>query len=197
MDHSDIQLVLFAKAGQNDRAFAELVRRHQARLRAFLTRLCGSPVLADDLAQNTFLKAHSAIQDFTSGKSFRAWLTAIAYREFLMHCRKEKSDARLKTAINEQQTIIDKNTSDISIDLQRSLRALDEKDRAAILLCDAAGYSHSEASTVLDLPLGSVKTCIARARKQMREFMEAGRPPLELSDKATGKPIINGASYAI
>ncbi|NNL87550.1 MAG: hypothetical protein HKP25_00630 [Marinicaulis sp.] len=55
-----------------------------------------------------------------------------------MHFRKEKLNARLKTAINDQPEHAEKNTNDLTIDLQRSFGALNEKDRAAILLCNAA-----------------------------------------------------------
>ena len=81
MELSDIDLVTLAKAARDSAAFEALVRRHQAPLRAFLIRLTGEPALADDLAQEAFLKAHRALDAFRGGSSFRSWLFAIAMRE--------------------------------------------------------------------------------------------------------------------
>lgn len=175
MDGTDIDLVMRAKAVGDDKAFAVLVKRHQARLRAFLRRLCGDPSLADDIAQDAFLKAHTALGSFKGGGSFRSWLYAIAYREFLQASRKAKAAMRIENALKSATAHApDRDTkleSSLSLDLQRALGALNEEERAAILLCDAAGLSHGEAAVALSAPLGSVKTYVARARQKMRDAL--------------------------
>ncbi|HBS32540.1 MAG TPA: hypothetical protein DEA40_12500, partial [Parvularcula sp.] len=80
MELSDIDLVILAKAARDSAAFETLVKRHQAPLRAFLVRLTGEPALADDLAQEAFLKAYRALDGFRGGASFRSWLFSIALR---------------------------------------------------------------------------------------------------------------------
>ncbi len=175
MGPNDIELVTLAKVAQDSAAFTELVRRHQARLRAFLRRLCGSDHLADDIAQETFIKAHEGLAAFRGGASFRSWLYAIAYREFLQDRRREKAAARLKDALQSDAANIQASSGAIedglSMDLRRALLELEESERAALLLCDAAGLSHSEAARVLNTPLGSIKTYIARGRNKMRETL--------------------------
>ena len=180
MEPGDIELVTLAKAAQDGRAFATLVSRHQARLRAFLVRLCGDAALADDMAQEAFLKAHAGLAGFRGGASFRSWLYAIAYREFLQDARKAKATARLEIALHE-------NAGDhpaggleagTSLDLRRALAGLEEMERASILLCDAAGFSHAEAAAALSAPLGSVKTYVARAREKMRAALTAETAPV-------------------
>lgn len=171
-DLSDIDLVMTAKVAGDDTAFAVLVRRHQGRLRAFLTRLCADASLADDIAQDTFLKAYAALASFKGGGSFRSWLCAIAYREFLQHRRKVGAAARIEDALQSQAEHSGDNTNGLeaglSMDLRRALAQLEDKERAALILCDAMGMSHSEAATTLTAPLGSIKTYIARARDKMR-----------------------------
>ncbi|MCA8888440.1 MAG: RNA polymerase sigma factor, partial [Parvularculaceae bacterium] len=76
MDLNDTDLVTLAKAARGSAAFDTLVRRHQAALRAFLLRLSGDAAMADDLAQETFIKAYRAIEGFRGGASFRSWLFA-------------------------------------------------------------------------------------------------------------------------
>lgn len=191
-DPADIELVTLAKAAHDERAFAALVRRHQARLRAFLIRLCGSGHLADDIAQETFMKAHARLSSFKGGGSFRSWLYAIAYREFLQDARKAKSTAKLEDALkddasNHQGAALE---AGLSLDLRRALGALDEMERASILLCDAAGFSHTEAASALSAPLGSIKTYVARARDKMRAALSEDAPvkaPRETSTPANGK----------
>jgi RNA polymerase sigma-70 factor, ECF subfamily len=199
MGPNDIELVALAKVAQGSAAFTELVRRHQARLRAFLRRLCGSDPLADDIAQETFIKAYEGLTTFRGGASFRSWLYAIAYREFLQDRRREKAAVRLKDALQSDaannETTSRAIEDGLSMDLRRALLGLEETERAALLLCDAAGLSHSEAACVLNAPLGSVKTYIARGRKKMRTALTVvseKHPP-----KTDPTPTHKGVIYAL
>jgi len=188
MGRNDIELVAIANVARDDAAFAELVHRHQARLRAFLRRLCGSEDLADDIAQEAFIKAHANLASFKGGGSFRSWLYAIAYREFLQDRRREKAATRLEHALkNDAAHGANTNTSiesGLSMDLRRALMTLDELERSALLLCDAAGLSHSEAAAATNTPLGSIKTYIGRGRKKMREAL-SGAPPQKPNEEQT------------
>ena len=175
MELNDIELVAMVKAGDERRAFTALVRRHQAKLRAFLLRLCGNGALADDLAQSAFMKAHAGLSNFTGGGSFRSWLYAIGYREFLQDARKARAAARLQETLEAGADDSTQPSTEpgLSLDLRRALASLDDMERGAILLCDAAGLSHSEAAAALEAPLGSIKTYVARAREKMRALLSA------------------------
>ena len=170
---------MLAKATQSEAAFAELVRRHQAGLRAFLRKFTRDGAEADDLAQDTLFKAYRGIQGFEGGASFRSWLYAIAWREFLQGKRKSAANDRLarEAAPAAEDEIDNSSVSELSIDLQRALASLEENERAAILLCDAAGMSHAEAASALGAPLGSVKTYVARARERLRAALAAEAAP--------------------
>jgi len=169
---SEEQLILLAQHAKDTDAFGELVKRHQAALRAFLIRLCGNLSQADDLSQISLLKAYLAINSYKAQAAFRSWLFQIAYREFLQSKRKDSLLGRLLTTLklnHPDSTIPD---FDSSIDLQRSLQLQKIPERTALILCDACGMSHSEAATVMNAPLGSVKTYLKRGREQMRICLE-------------------------
>ena len=192
MQHlSDTDLAATASATGDDKAFAILVKRHQGRLRAFLRRLGANASLADDIAQDAFLKAYAAISSFRGGGSFRSWLCAIAYREFLQARRKAGAAARIEDALKAETDVTGggdtAQAAGLSLDLRKALARLEEKERAALILCDAMGLSHSEAATALAAPLGSVKTYIARAREKMRAALapagDMQAPPLSEPQK--------------
>lgn len=173
MELSDIDLVTLAKAARDSAAFEALVRRHQAPLRAFLVRLTGEPALADDLAQEAFLKAYRALDGFRGGASFRSWLFAIAMREAQMARRREAARTRARTGARGDDEAAP--PAEFSLDLQRALAALTQEERMAALLCDAAGFSHAEAASAMAAPLGTVKTLVARARDKLRAAMTEER----------------------
>ncbi|HXI88189.1 MAG TPA: RNA polymerase sigma factor [Parvularculaceae bacterium] len=181
MDLTDIELVALAKTGESSAPFGELARRHQASLRAFLRRLGADGAAADDVAQDAFLKAHARLQTFRGGSSFRSWLYAIAWREFLQAGRKRAARERLDEALAGENG--DRETSspahDASLDLRRALQDLPETERAAVLLCDAIGMSHAEAAAALGAPLGTIKSQILRAREKMRAALGVETPPGE------------------
>lgn len=169
MELGDIDLVTLAKAARSSAAFETLVRRHQAPLRAFLIRMTGDAALADDLAQEALIKAYRALDGFRGGSSFRSWLFAIAMREAAMARRKNAARQRADERSNDPDG--ETSTAEFSIDLQRALLALTPEERAAALLCDAAGFSHAEAAGVMSAPLGTVKTLVSRAREKLRAAM--------------------------
>ena len=182
MELSDIDLVTLAKAARGSAAFETLVRRHQAPLRAFLVRLTGDAAGADDLAQEALIKAYRGLDGFRGGSSFRSWLFAIAMREALM--AKRKNMAREKIAAAADAGDAGAAPAEFSIDLQRALASLSAEERAAALLCDAAGFSHAEAAGAMAAPLGTVKSLVARAREKLRAAMSNEIGDEEAADAA-------------
>ncbi len=181
MDLNDTDLVTLAKAARGSVAFDTLVRRHQAALRAFLLRLSGDAAMADDLAQETFIKAYRAIEGFRGGASFRSWLFAIALRELAMDRRKQAARGRAAASFAEDADTeargAEAAADGFSIDLQNALGVLSREERTAVLLCDAAGFSHAEAAAAMAAPLGSVKSYVARAREKLKNALSADPAP--------------------
>jgi RNA polymerase sigma-70 factor (ECF subfamily) len=177
MSLSDFDLVILAKAARDSAAFDTLVRRHQAPLRAFLLRLTGNAAGADDIAQETFLKAFRGLNGYRGGASFRSWLFAIAIREASMARRRASAMARAEAAAGDQTDAPAEAEGFLSLDLRAALSSLSHEERAAALLCDAAGFSHAEAATAMAAPLGSVKSWVLRAREKLRAALTAEAVP--------------------
>lgn len=160
--------LLAGKAAAGDAAaFTELVRRHERRVRAFLSRLTRGQG-ADDLAQETFMKAWRMAGAWRGEGSYEGWLLRIAWREFLSR-RRKRSEEPAEPDEAEAWQIPD---AEGRLDVGRALARLPERERAAALLCFGEGCSHSEAAAILGLPLGTLKSVVARARAALVRQLE-------------------------
>jgi len=153
----------------DQKAFGQLVARHQASVRALSRRLTRSVSDGDDIAQAAFLTAWRRRSSWRGG-SFRGWVCAIAYREFLA-TRK----GRVFEASEDDHPGAPGETGE-RFDLTRALAALDDSERAAIALCLGAGLSHAEAALAMDAPLGSVKSWVLRGRAKLQKALAAYQP---------------------
>jgi len=163
----DSELARRAAAG-DAAAFSALVRAHEAGIRRFLRRLAGES--GDDLAQETFLTAWRLAGDYRGEGRYRAWLMRIAWTSFLgAHRAGHRRKAREADLPPPQPS----SNPDLAIDLERVLAALGERERAAALLCFGEGCSHAEAAGIMGLPLGTLKSIVARARAALVEKLEA------------------------
>ncbi len=180
MQLGDDELAVLASTAGDASAFGELVRRHQGAVRGFLRRLTGDHAQADDLAQEAFIKAFTKIGAYKGPGRFKSWMLSIAYREFLMHRRRMGSLNRVLGVIGMGKAgegpegFTDDATPDhagqvaASLDLEKGLAHLKGPEKEALLLCDAYGFSHSEAAKLMKAPLGTVKSHILRGRKRLR-----------------------------
>lgn len=174
MQPSDEDLVALVIAGGDERAFRALVERHQQVVRAVLMRLCRDPALADDLAQESFIRAFEKIETWSGSGSFKAWLCRIAYTEFLKGARKARAVDRTLAQFQAEPVETAAPPADVGarVDLDRALATLGEAERTCIVLCCASGLSHSEAAEITGLPLGTVKSHVNRARAKLRAWFE-------------------------
>ena len=168
----DADLVARA-SGLGDRgAFGELVLRHQSVVRSVLTRLTQNRTLADDLAQDVFLRAFNKLGQYDGRGSFRGWLCTLAYREFLQARRKRGAIEKTLETYRSDPALAPSPCvsahSGASLDLDRALGLVSDAERDCVVLCYGAGLSHSEAAETTGLPVGTVKSHIARALKKMR-----------------------------
>ena len=138
----------------------------QAPLRAFLRRLTGNAAEADDLAQDSFVFAWEHITRFDATRPFRPWLFAIAWRKFREHKR-----SWLRRMLREKNAVPDEDCyapdPGLRLDMMAALDGLPPAQRAAALLCLGADFTHGEAAQVLDVPLGTLKSHVARAREKL------------------------------
>lgn len=189
MDDRDAQaridLALVERAVREDdaRVFEHLVRRHQGLVRAQLRRLLGDdPALADDLAQETFVLAWRKLAQFRGESRFSTWLYRIAYARFQHYWRSKGWRARQESALDGddgEAAGADTPPPELVLDLDAALRHLSGNQQAALLYCVQLGLSHEEAALVLDMPLGSVKTHVARGKAKLRQLLHDWAPSPE------------------
>jgi len=171
---------------QDDReAFSVLVRRYQSPVRGFLRKLtCMNAALADDLAQETFVRAFLSLKGFRGEARLSTWLLRIAFNLFLMDRRRRLrpylSQGRRPAPLDheprdqvERVANPPEESLGLSVDLQQALGDLSEAERAAVVLCYVQGFSHNEAAAVLDCPIGTVKTHVRQGRQKLKQRLEA------------------------
>lgn len=168
----DLDLARASAAG-DVAAFTELVRRHELRVSRFLDRVTRG-VGADDLRQETFLRAWRLASSFRGKGSYAGWLLRIAWREYLRHLDRTKHEADAPKYETDEPSY-SPQPGDV-VDVNRALAALGPRERAAALLCLGEGFSHEEAAQILDLPLGTLKSIVARAKRQLTHYLEGERP---------------------
>lgn len=177
MELTDADLITRVLVDDDQHAFGELVRRHQSAVRGLLRQLARTDLaLADDLAQETFLRAYKHIRSFRGEARFSTWLYRIAYNCFREDARRRKE----LVGINEEQWQAreDPQTVDPALrhDLMQALNLLPLHERTAVILCCQNGLSHDEAARVLDIPLGTVKTNVLRGREKLKRTLAAWAP---------------------
>ncbi|MCR9266349.1 MAG: sigma-70 family RNA polymerase sigma factor [Alphaproteobacteria bacterium] len=173
MQAPDEELVALVVATKNPAAFGELVRRHQGIVRGMLQRMCRNHALADDLAQDTFIRAYEKIGSFKGTGSFKSWMCSIAYTEFLKSARKRKSTERVmekfQTGVEDTEAPRDMGSV---VDLDRGLATLKEEERTLVVMCYSCGMSHSEAAEATGMPLGTVKSHVNRGRAKLQAYFQ-------------------------
>ena len=158
---NDEDLALCRRAAAGDRAaFALLVAGHERPLRAFLGRVAG-PDLAEDLAQEAFLKAWRFAGRYDGLSRYSTWLTRIAWRCFLDTAR------RRRQALDPRDEPLQQSAGE-AVEVGDMLARLATRERAALVLCDGHGWSHAEAAELLGMPLGTLKSTVARAKARCR-----------------------------
>jgi RNA polymerase sigma-70 factor (ECF subfamily) len=178
---SDKNLIERVLIHKDRHAFDQLIKRHQSTLRYSLRQwTCWDEALADDLAQDTFLRAYQSLSKFRFESTFSTWLYRIAYRIFLDH-QKSASTRHLEYVGDDWQEEAGHSESepsdqaDLHRDLARAMQALSPDQRAAVHLHLHRQYSHQEISDIMEIPLGTVKTHINRGRQLLAEALEDWR----------------------
>ena len=169
------------------RQFEELAREHSAVLMRAALRLTGNPAEAEDLCQETLIKAYVAFDQFTPGTNFRAWVlrivantqisryrhvqrlpATVSWEELGTVSRRTDFDPRAPEQDPEEQTL----NESLSEEVGPALAALPEEFRLAVILSDMFDLSYKEIACLLEVPLGTVRSRIFRGRKLLRESLQ-------------------------
>ncbi|MBX9801796.1 MAG: RNA polymerase sigma factor [Caulobacteraceae bacterium] len=164
---TDAELVSRALSG-SDAAFSRLVERHQAAVRGFLRRMLGGGwAEADDVAQEAFLAAWQSLRSLKEPAGVRAWLCGIAWRKAQDRIRSARRGAVRDNLWLETVETPAGVAAEDRMSVAAAMAELPADVRACVALCLADGWSHGEASMALGLPLGTVKSHVARGRARL------------------------------
>ncbi|GAB5441586.1 MAG: sigma-70 family RNA polymerase sigma factor [Fuerstiella sp.] len=184
----DVQLMLQVVAG-NHAAFEDLVSRYQDRLIGFFFHMVRDRTLAEDMAQEVFMRVFRARQRYSAKARFSTWLFRIAHnlasnqkrglarrREIPLvndaserEVRPEEEILAEKSALMPTRRLDSMETQDI---VRQALEQLNERQKTAVLLHKFEGMSYQEIGEILDLNVVAVKSLLSRARSRLKETLE-------------------------
>ena len=151
--------------------FISLVEAVQQPLRRFLTALCcGDRQLADDIAQESLIKAYLSSDGLADPARFKAWLYRIAYNTFV----NSRRAVRLTVGYRETADIVSVETTDAAFRyeaLYKALGRLPDRERTSVLLFYLEGYSVKDISAISETTESAVKQHLSRGRRHLRELL--------------------------
>jgi RNA polymerase sigma-70 factor (ECF subfamily) len=189
----DADVVRLAQQGREP-AFRELVRRYERPVFSLVYRMVRDRESAEDLAQDTFVKVLNHIDRYSPEFKFSSWLFKIAHNVAIDHLRRRRLDtvsidgapdattaseveaSTIQLAAEQESPLEELASRELGSAIERAIGALRPQYRACIMLRHVEGRSYEEIAATLDLPLGTVKTYIHRARHELRRALEGMRP---------------------
>ena len=185
---SDKTLAAKASGGQ-EKAFRDLMTRYEKPVFSLVYRMVRDRGLAEDLAQETFIRAFTNIRSYNPSYKFSSWIFKIAHNLTIDHLRKkqietvsihgapdaitEEEQARTSLELEDTGELPDAYVENLELgsQIERAVGQLRPEYRTATLLRHVEGYSYQEIAKIMDLPLGTVKTYIHRARLELKEAL--------------------------
>ncbi|HLT17264.1 MAG TPA: sigma-70 family RNA polymerase sigma factor [Acidimicrobiales bacterium] len=171
-------------AGRGDQvAMAAFVRRTQPEVWRLCARL-GDRDAADDLTQEVYLRALPALARFRGDASARTWLLQVARHTCADHVRRRTRRRALVDRLITRGTDLVEPDASGAVDLDAAVATLDEDRRAAFVLTQVVGLSYAEAAEVCQVPIGTIRSRVARARSDL--LAAIGTSPEADPSDATG-----------
>ena len=167
-------------------AYDELVRRYQERIYGTIYHMTANHEDANDLAQESFIKAFHALRSFKGGSSFYTWLYRIAVNKTINFLKQRKNrthmslndldfkaehDPDLMALISDKTPRRDAGLTELQEKLNAALLKLSEPHRLVVVLHDVQGLSHEEIAKVMDCNVGTVRSRLFYARQQLQGFL--------------------------
>ena len=185
----DADVVALAQQGRED-AFREIIRRYERPVFSLVFRMVRDRETAEDLSQDAFIRVLNHLDKYRSEFKLSSWLFKIANNVAIDHLRKRQLDTismhgspHASTASDIEATSIDLESGgenaldeieakELGAEIERAIAKLRPEYRSCIMLRHVEGRSYEEIAATLDLPLGTVKTYIHRARHELRESLD-------------------------
>lgn len=168
----ELQLIARCVTVDSRRAFGRLVEEYQQPLRRFLLNLTGGDSdLADDVAQEAFLKAYLSLRSFRGCSRFGTWLYRIAYNEWVSQARRRHEERMGDTAYGLDEAHTPSRASDTRMDVNRAMASLSEPERTVVLLFYMEDRPIKEICDITGFPSGTVKSHLSRAKTKMARVL--------------------------
>src|SRR5678815_2366077 len=173
--NSDVALVS-AAVGGSEMAFRELFRRHTPHLLQFVSRVLGASASeAEDVVQDTWLRAYPALVTFRNESSFSTWLCSVGLRAALDSLRKGKRHQA--ESLFEDDASSDPPLSEDRMDIENAIARLAPGYRMVLVLHDVEGFTHDEIALQLGIAPGTSKAQLFKARRVMRALLTGWEKP--------------------
>jgi RNA polymerase sigma-70 factor (ECF subfamily) len=179
--------VLVRRAQRGDlAAYDELVRRYQERIYATIYHMTSNHEDANDLAQDTFIKAFQALKTFKGGSSFYTWIYRIAVNKTINFLKQRKNrshmslndldfnaehDPDLVALVSDKTPRRDAGLSELQEKLNEAMQKLSEPHRLVVTLHDVQGLAHDEIAKIMDCNIGTVRSRLFYARQQLQAYL--------------------------
>lgn len=188
----DADVVRLAQQGR-ELAFRELVRRYERPVFSLVFRMVRDRELAEDLSQDAFIKVLNHIDRYSPEFKFSSWLFKIANNVAIDHLRRRRIDtisidgsphaataseieaSTLELGADQESALDELEAKELGSSIEQAIGGLRPEYRSCIMLRHVEGRSYEEIAATLDLPLGTVKTYIHRARHELRKALEHTR----------------------
>lgn len=185
---TDQEIVALAREGR-EAAYRELIRRYERPVFSLVLRMVRDHQLAEDLAQETFIKALNAIGSYRPEFKFSSWIFKIANNAAIDHLRRREVDTlsidgapnattpddieatALQVGDRGETPLAELEARELGGAIERAIGRLRPEYRSCIMLRHVEGLAYEEIAQLLDLPLGTVKTYIHRARHELRDML--------------------------
>ncbi|MEJ2203267.1 MAG: sigma-70 family RNA polymerase sigma factor [Gemmatimonadota bacterium] len=188
LDHAqldDRELATLAAKGREG-AFRELLKRYERPVFSLIYRMVRDRTLAEDLAQEAFIRAFNAIGSYNTSYKFSNWIFKIANNHTIDHLRKRRLEtvsihgsphATTQDEVSQTSVVLEAGDEspqelvehrELGGQIEEAIGELREEYRTVILLRHVEGYAYDEIAEIMDLPLGTVKTYLHRARNELK-----------------------------
>lgn len=173
--------MIAAVRGGDQKAFGDLVLKYQDRLFNSLTQLMGSPEDAQDITQEALVQAYLKLDTFQGNSAFYTWLYRIAFNLAMSHARKRRPIALGEGAddspnrpepVDHHPTPHQQMVTQEQIDsVQSAIDSLASEHREIVVLREIEGFDYEQIASVLDIPIGTVRSRLFRARMQLKSML--------------------------
>lgn len=179
------ELVRRARRGDLE-AYDDLVRRYQERIYATIYHMTSNHEDANDLAQDTFIKAYQALKSFKGGSSFYTWIYRIAVNKTINFLKQRKNrthmslndldfnaehDPDMLALVSDKTPRREANLNELQEKLNEALQKLSEPHRMVVTLHDVQGLAHEEIAEIMDCNIGTVRSRLFYARQQLQGYL--------------------------